>query len=86
MDAIFPYLIRHTPAAEPSQRLIEPVSNTPGLVRMRMVIIMKFGNTASVNGIRSRNKNNPSKNSPNKTSKPRLRNLLNRRSNLSHTI
>ena len=26
MDAIFPYLIRHTPAAEPSQRLIEPVS------------------------------------------------------------
>ena len=26
MDAIFPYLIRNTPAAEPSQRLIEPVS------------------------------------------------------------
>ncbi len=26
MDAIFPYLIRNTPAAEPSQHLIEPVS------------------------------------------------------------
>lgn len=26
MDAIFPYLIRRTPAAEPSQRLIEPVT------------------------------------------------------------
>ena len=26
MDAIFPYLIRRTPSAEPSQRLIEPVS------------------------------------------------------------
>lgn len=26
MDAIFPYLIRNTPAAEPSQRLIEPVT------------------------------------------------------------
>lgn len=25
MDAIFPYLVRNTPAAEPSQRLIEPV-------------------------------------------------------------
>ena len=26
MDAIFPYLVRRTPAAEPSQRLIEPVT------------------------------------------------------------
>jgi len=26
LDAIFPYLIRRTPSAEPSQRLIEPVS------------------------------------------------------------
>lgn len=26
MDAIFPYLIRRTPAAEPSQHLIEPVT------------------------------------------------------------
>lgn len=26
MDAIFPYLVRRTPAAEPSQHLIEPVT------------------------------------------------------------
>ena len=26
LDAIFPFLIRRTPSAEPSQRLIEPVS------------------------------------------------------------